>query len=77
MEDCCLLACSLWLAELIKKKFLTLFYVHRCCAYICMNTMYLPGAHRGQNKISDALELTDLQMVVSDNWELNLGPLED
>lgn len=31
----------------------------------CLYTMYMPGAHRGQNSVSDPLELLGLQTIVS------------
>lgn len=44
--------------------------------YLC--TMYMPGAHRGQKRASDALELNADRCELSQRcWESNLGPLEE
>lgn len=43
-----------------------------------MYTMFVPGACRGQERVSDPLEgVTNGLMLLCVCWELNLGPLEE
>ena len=41
-------------------KLFLLFYVYECFVYMHahMHTTYMPGAHRGQKKVPDVLELS-------------------
>jgi hypothetical protein len=36
------------------------------CLHVCLCTMYMPRAHRGQKRVSDPLEL-ELQIVWAGN----------
>lgn len=45
--------------------------------HVCKHTRHMPGAHRCQKRILDALKL-ELKMVVSHYpWEPNLGSLQE
>lgn len=57
----------------LKSKF-TIRKVCEFCLLVCMCTMYMPGACRGQKVALDSLEL-ELQMVVC--WGSNLGLLQE
>ena len=57
---------------------LLILYVGVFCPCVCICTMYMPGAHRGQKKGSELLELV-VPMVCEPSygfWESNLGPLQ-
>lgn len=41
-----------------------LFYVYQCCLHACLCTMCVPGAARGQKKVSEPLQL-ELEVAMS------------
>lgn len=53
--------------NLCKKSLRDLFYVYGSFVCVCvyMYTVCMPDVHRGQKRVSEALEL-ELQMVVND-----------
>lgn len=50
--------------------------MNESCLHMCLYTMCVPGALRGQKKMLDPLEL-ELQEHLCGCWELNPGFLEE